>query len=87
MLSSSMLLALFIQKFYDDLHLSNNYISKVYRVPLKSLNKWEVKVLEILNYSLYIHQAERDQVRPPPVFLCFLLHFIILLASQDSVVK
>lgn len=50
-------------KFYDDLHLSNNYISRVYRVPLKILNKWEVKVLDLLNYSLYLSQAELDQVK------------------------
>lgn len=55
--------AVVAMKFYDDLHLSNSYIAKVYKVPLKTLNKWEVKLLEILDYSLFLHQAELDQIK------------------------
>lgn len=55
--------AMLAMKFYDDLHLSNSYIAKVYRVPVKTLNKWEVALLGVLNYSLFIHQAERDQIK------------------------
>lgn len=50
-------------KFYDDLHLSNRYMSKIFKIPLDHINKWELFLLELLQFNLKVHDVEMAQIK------------------------
>jgi len=49
-------------KYCDDLHLSNKYMSKIFKLPLSHINVWETAGLQWLDWRLGFTEVERAQV-------------------------
>lgn len=49
-------------KYCDDLHLSNRYLSRVFKLPLAHINAWELLSLQHLQWRLGYTDAEKAQI-------------------------